>query len=92
MAKQNKKPELTIDEKVDKCWYSRWIGIREDEYQCVLGLLEESHTSNPEDEIVTKTLNTFTRGQEIHYRTREEYRQMMKEGKIQPQGGRPDGE
>lgn len=81
----------TIDEKIDKCWDSRWIAISEDEYQCVITALNKlirisggQYYIEGQEEVANKarkTLNAFKRNQDIHYRSREEHRKLLKEKK-----------
>lgn len=82
------KPNLSIDEQIDKCWYSRWIAINEDEYQCVILSLQEIIKTakgqfylEGKDKIANqaeKTLATFKRNQQHHYKSREEHRKLLK--------------
>ena len=96
-----KQTEETIDEQIDRCWYSRWVAIDEKDYQCmVLALKELAKTAGGQfylegrDEVAKqaqRTLTIFQRNQDIHYTSREEHREMVKKGIIKPPGGTPNG-
>lgn len=68
---QKTKTELSIDEKVERAWYSRWVALNEDQYQEIIKVLEW-HLP-----ITQKTLDALKRGQEYHYTCREDYRKML---------------
>ena len=98
MKKQVKE---SIDEQIDKCWYSRWVAIDEKDYQCMVLALEElikttkgQYYVEGRDKLAKqaeRTLTIFQRNQEIHYRSKEEHKEMMKKGIIKPVGGGPNG-